>query len=63
VARARDLEERAVLLPQRNLAVVTEARHVGSAQVFDGFEDQRVSSRARSIDCRVDHCPEVYGVL
>ena len=35
MARARDLEEDSALLPQRDLAVVEEARKVRPAQIFD----------------------------
>ncbi len=37
VAGAGDLEERAVLLPQRDLAVVTETRHERELEVFPCF--------------------------
>ena len=37
VARARDLEERAVLLAQRDLAVVEEARKMRPTEIVDGL--------------------------
>ena len=54
VPRAGDLEERAVLLAQRDLAVVAETRHQRLAQIVDRLDDQRVACGIGGID-RVDH--------
>src|SRR5207248_4908696 len=60
VSRARDLEERAVLLAKRDLTVVAEARHEREAEVVERFVEICVE---RSVECGVVHCSAVYDLV
>jgi len=63
VARARDLEERPVLLAQRNLAVVAEPRDERQAEIVERLVEVRVLLRGeRSVECGVVHCRRVYDL-
>ncbi len=59
VARARDLEERAVLLAQRDLTVVAEPRHEREREVGERVLEVRVEG---PVDCGVVHWARVYGL-